>query len=194
MNVWIRTEFGVKRGRHVSTLLHPHRISLIGSEDLNIWADFPYNGRPNEDGFHLFTSGVDFRDAAIQLAAIRIALHSDIHQSKARLGWTGNFTSEKNCPGTGSEDRLVLAEGAQRLKQMFQVDQLEHRGALSAGHDQAVARLQILCCADLDGMGACLFQSAHMSMEVALEGENADVLHLRCLPATSLEQLRFGQL
>jgi hypothetical protein len=162
----------------VSSLLYPHRISLIGSEHFHARADPTDDGRTNENGLQLLPAGVDLCDAAIDLPTVGIALDGDVHQREARLRGTGNLSCKKNGAGARSENGLALSEGAQRFKKIFQADQLKHGGTFPARDDQTIARSQILSRADFNGTHMGALQSPHMRKEIALEGEDAYVLQL----------------
>jgi hypothetical protein len=92
------------------------------------------------------------------------------------LRGSGNLSREKYGAGAGTENWLPLAESAQRLEQVFEIDQLKHSGALPAGNNQAIARSQISRGTDFNGVHIGSPQRPHVRAEVTLKGENAYVL------------------
>ena len=84
---------------------------------------------------------------------------------------------QQDRAGAGAEDRLAGGELAQRLGQVFDLEQLEHGGAFAAGHDEAVAGVQLLRGADFDGASSGALHGFAVSVKIALEGEDADGFH-----------------
>ena len=141
------------------------------------------DGRADEDGFQVAAvRHGDARDAAVDLAAVGVALDGDVHQTEACLRGMRHFARQQNRAGAGAEDRLLLGEALERFGQVFLIEQLEHGGAFAAGDDQAVALFQVGNGAHFDGMAAGALDGFAMRFEIALEGQNPDGLLPRYQP------------
>ena len=74
-------------------------------------------------------------DGAVDLPAIGIAFHADIHHGKTLLGRMGDVAGQENTAGAGAEGRLLLNETLQRFKQTVPFEKFEERRRLAARQD-----------------------------------------------------------
>jgi len=172
----IGREFRVEGGDQMATLLSEDGISVIGGEHLNGGAGGADDGSANEDRFEVPEGGREIDDAGIELAAVGVALDFDIHEPERLLFRGGDVRREEDGSGAGAEDGLGLAVSAERLKEIFAMEDFEHGGAFASRQDEAVGRVHFSGGADLDGLCARCFQRAHMPIVVPLQGEDSDDL------------------
>lgn len=207
MNAGIISELGVERGDHVPALLHPNRISIVSSENLALGANAQDFRRAYEDCLHLVCTHLKPRDLTINLAAVGVTLDVDIDKIEAGLHGAAHRVSQQDRTSARSEDGLAGGELAQRLGQVFDVEQLEHSGALAAGHDEAVTGVQLLRGADFNRPSPGALYGLAMSLKITLQGEYTDSFHVfkaglipsqanarHPLPAASLQKLALGKL
>src|SRR5579864_2955731 len=128
MNARVGGELGMKCGHHMAALLHPNRIAVITGQYGRIRAYLPDDGRADENRFQ-FAAAIlesDVRDAAVDLAAVGVALDLDVHQAEARLRGMGYFAGEQNGARAASVDRLLSGKDLQRTGQLLLIQQLEY--------------------------------------------------------------------
>ena len=106
--------------------------------------------------------------AALIALIRRLALHGEVHVFAL---------SQEDRAGAGTEDGSFTAKLNEWLDHAFSVQQLEHGGAFAAGHDQAVAGVQLLSRADFDSAASGPLHGFAVSVEIALQGEYTDRLH-----------------
>ena len=108
----------MKRGHQMPALLHQDRVALIGGQHRSIRAHAPDNRGANENRLEiaglraLRKTGLrrDLRHAAIDLAAIGVALHRQVHETEALLGRMGNLRSQQDGARASAENRASLSE------------------------------------------------------------------------------------
>src|SRR5450755_2459510 len=136
----------------------------------------PDYGRADEDRLHfaLVRAGCEFRfrsyvrHAAIDLPAVGITFHIDIHQAQALLRWLRDAGSQKNGARASAEDGTAPSEVRHRPKQSFFAQQFKHGGAFTTGDNQAVNTIQIGGLADKHGFHAESLKRAGVRLEIAL--------------------------
>ena len=120
VNAQVAGQFRMERRHHVAALLHPHRIAVILRQHGAARAYAADDRRADEHSFHVAAvRHRDARDAAVDLAAIGVALDGDIHQAQARLRGMRHFARQQDRSGAAAEDRLVLGEALERFGQPF---------------------------------------------------------------------------
>ena len=124
MNARVVGQLGMKRGGQMPALLDQHRIALIGRQHLRVPPTRRMMGARMKTASR---SPVERRrlsgrrDAAVELAAVGVALDADVHQPERCLRRVGDFGGQQDGAGAGSEDGPAAPEFAQRLEQMFLV-------------------------------------------------------------------------
>src|SRR5487761_2079264 len=93
-----------------------------------------------------------------------------------------HFFSQQDRAGAGTVNRLLRAKGAQRLREIFILEQLQHRRAFPARQDQPITGVHLFACAHFHGAPARFFDGLCVSFEVALQGEYADSFHSENFP------------
>ena len=110
-------------GRQVTALFHQHGVAAVPDQHMGGGPHAADDGSADEYGLELarrgtpleIQPGIDFRHAAVDLAAISVAFDSEIHQAQARLRGMCHFAGQQDCPGATSIYRLVLAETLERF-------------------------------------------------------------------------------
>lgn len=169
MNLVIRRQLGMEGGGQMITLFHQNRRIQIRRQHLGFRPDLANDRSADEYRLRRNAVDLDIGDPAIDLAAVRIALHRKIHEAERLLAWVEYFGSEKNCSRARTENRLCLAEPAQGLEQIFNVQKLQHSRALAAGNNEAVESLEIRFAADLHCSAAGAFDCFPVGVEVSLQ-------------------------
>src|SRR5437588_10871753 len=196
----------MESGHYVASLLHQDWIALVSRQHARAFSDAADDGGPDEDSLHSARRGAgleirfgrDAGDAAIDLPAVGIALHSDVDETQAFLRRAGDFVGQQDGSGAGAEDGPLAAELPQRLHQILLAQQLEHRGALAAGDDQAVQAFQVRGGAHFHHGGAGARGRFGMRLEIALQRKHSYAFHgyhpRVCIssPSGSLEMSRPG--
>src|SRR5713226_4450334 len=108
----------MKRSQQMPALLHQDRVPVIGSQHFSARSHAPDDWGANEDCFEiawlrtLRKTGFrrDLRHAAVDLAAIRVALHGQVHQTEALLGRMGDLRGKQDGAGASTENRAFLPE------------------------------------------------------------------------------------
>src|SRR5258708_10280573 len=185
MDAGIRAQLGMKGGYQVAALLDPNRIALINSPHAGVRTDVADNRRANDDGLEIagvrplreIRLGRKLSHAAIDLAAVPVALDRQIHEPETLLGRVRDIRRQENCAGAGSEDGPSAAKLDKRLDHAFSVQQLEHGRALATGNDEAVQIFKVGSGAGKHRLGAGAGQSAAVRFEIALQCQHPDLLH-----------------
>src|SRR5439155_18646182 len=184
-----------------ASVLRHDRLVAVTCQRLDAGADPADARRPDEDHLHRRGVAVEHRAALrlerLALAAVGVALDADVDEAERELSGILHVAREENEPGAGAEERPTLRmEFLERDDKPPLVHELEQRGALTAGDDEAVDTRQLLGLADLDSLDATPRERFGVPVEVALEREHADP-HDVCrhgLPAACLHQVLFGEL
>ena len=106
------------------------------------------------------------------------------------------MSGEKNCAGTSAEDGVALVgEFANGIVKALFLKELQLRGALAAGKDEAVAGFEVADGADFEGVCTEGLQGSGVGGEVALHSEDADfhfvsALIIKSKKSTSLKPLK----
>lgn len=194
MHAAIRRKLGVKGRGQVWPLLDEYGVALIGSQHLRSGPYSTDNWRPNENGFQIpplcalleFSGWIKLSDTAIDLAPVTIALHANIHQAETLLRRVRNFRGDENRTRARSKNRTRFAELRQWVAQIFRVQKFPHRGAFSAGNDQAVEIVQISSRAHLRGTYTQTPQSFAMRFKIPLQRQHSYFFHHRRCSAESV--------
>src|ERR1019366_5053979 len=151
-------------------------------QNVDVFSRAANDGGADEDGFQVTGAGAllevgtgfELGHAAVDLAAVSVALDGEIQHAEAFLGGVFHFRSQQDGTRTSSEDRLAGGETAQSVLQVHEVQQLQHGGALATGDHEAVDGFHVLSGTDKDGLGSGARDGLGVSFEIALERENAD--------------------
>ena len=101
---------------------------------------------------------------------------------------------QQDCTCARSKYGLCCGKLSQGLREFFHFEEFEHSCALTAGNDQAIARLKLRGGADFSCIRTGFLYGFPMCFKIALKGEHADCLHLVDLPAARLKELFRRQL
>ena len=104
---------------------------------------------------------------ARHLPTVGVAPYENVDEAKV-------VAVEEDHPGAGPEDGP--GEPPQRLLEPVDPDQAHDRGRFPAGDDEPVEVLELLRLAHLDRLGAEAPQHGRVLAEVALDGEDSDLL------------------
>src|SRR6516225_1391622 len=173
----------MERSHQISVLFDQHRITIVARQHLDPRSCMTNDRCPNEHRFEGPGSDSAFKfgfrrepcDAAVDLPAVGVALHVEIYQPEALLLRTGHMPGHQDGPGTGSEDRLAVAEGYERLEQPLVAHQLEHGGAFAAGDHQPGNLIELAGFAHVDRLRPQPLQHRPMSGEIPLQGKYSDL-------------------
>jgi hypothetical protein len=190
VNAAIARKFGVKRGRQQFALPHQNGKTISFRHNLDTRANTGDARRADIDHLQRSSGQLGFHrlDGAIDLPAIGIPFHADIHHGQTLLRRLGDIAGQKDTTGTRAKSRLLLNKALQRFKQAVALEKLEESGRLPTGKDQAVQTLQLRRRADLDGICTSLDNSLSMGSKISLDGEHPDARTLQTLPAAGLQQ------
>ncbi len=128
------------------------------------------------------------KDDRVILATVGVALHVNIKNSERPLGWVRNPLREKDATGAGPKRGSLRDEAAQRFEKSAALKKLEHGGRLAARNDEAIEPVKLFRFANQHRDGASIFQSSHMRVVVALNGEHADAKRLLDFSVLAIEQ------
>jgi hypothetical protein len=170
-------EFGMKSGGEQIVFLNQRRLAGMARENGNAGTDAFDNGATDENHFEgiLFQSARAEENIAGKLAAVAVAEDGHVEKAERGLRRIVDVAGEEDCACTSAEDGVTGAgEFPDGVVQAFFAEELELRGGLATGKDQAVAGFEIVDGADLDSFGAEGLQSGGVGGEVTLNSENAD--------------------
>src|SRR5207302_6993764 len=104
----------MKCGYHVAALLHPYRVLAVPGQHLSAGSDPADDRSPDEDRLHAATVRLvairdrELHDAAVDLAAVRIALDRNVHEGQAGLGGMGDLAGHHNSSRATAVNRLLF--------------------------------------------------------------------------------------
>jgi len=176
------------KGRgHGSSLPDDNRVGAFGCEHFDTVAEVNNFGCADENHFEgrvaqggvVRIAGGDmseepaFPDGAVDLASVGVAADADVERAEAGLRGILDFFGEQDGARAGSEGGL----GVNELLELFEsgvAEKLEESAGLAAGDDEAVDLVELLGLLDEHNFRAEFFETAAVSVEVALQGENTD--------------------
>jgi len=178
-------QLGMEGGCEQTPLLDQHRQAAGAAEYPNALAHAADDGGANEHHFHRPVR--QFRafapaHRAIDLAAVSVALHGDVHQPQPVLRRVHDVLRQQNGSGAGSEDRLARSgEVPDGSVHAFVGENVEHGRALTAGQDEPRNLLEIAHV--LNQLPGCSDSVEHLGMElkVALDCQDTDTFVRRSL-------------
>ncbi len=177
VNGGVGSEFRVKRGGKDVTVLDKRGLAMPFGEDGDSLPDLFDDGAANEDHFErVFLQGAGTEEhVAGELAAVAVAQNGHVHELERVLWGIFHVRGEKNGAGTGAEDGVaVRGEVAYGVVETFFLEELELRGAFTAGENEAVAGVEVGDSTDFHRVLAELVEHGGVGLEVTLDGENAD--------------------
>ncbi len=183
MNTQVRRHLRVKAGHQHPSLAGQHRILAAAGQNLNprsgggdAWCpDEHQRQRPFFRSGQLRIHPLGVALERIQLAAVGIPRHLDIHEPQAALLRPAHPAGQQDKTGTGAEEGAPgLGKGTQCLLESVRLHEPEQCAALAPGQDQAAQPGQFLRLAHFTGGHAAGRQHAGVGRVVPLQGQNAD--------------------
>ncbi len=181
MDAGVIGEFRVEGCGDRSSLPDRDWVFALGGDDFDGSAYAPDFGGANED--HLqrrdglvverALQKLAFADGAVELAPVGIAADGHVDGAQAGLLGVFDFSGKQDCAGAGAEGRLEAYELFQLFEAFFS-QQFQERSALAAGNDEAVDFIELRGLFDEHNFGAEFFETATVSVEIALQGEDSD--------------------
>src|SRR5207248_2222044 len=118
---------------------------------------------------------------AVHLAAVGVAFHCNVDESKRSLRRIIHFSREQNSTRAGAEDWLAQTrELGDRPSKRLVFDKLQHRGCLAARNDQSIQRAEGLCRSNFYRSCTRARDRTSMCREVTLDCQHSDS-HCRLL-------------
>jgi hypothetical protein len=176
MNPWVVGKFGVERcGEHIPLLDQDGQTfgTPKYAHSLTYAAD---DRSANENHFDRIAAqfgAFACPDRAIDLPSVGVALDGDIEQAEVLLGRRQNVCGQQNRSGARAKDGFACRrEIADACSHAFKLKELEHRGAFTTRHDEAVDPLKLLGMSDKTGGNADALKHLGVQRKVPLHGEN----------------------
>jgi hypothetical protein len=175
-------EFRVEGRGHGNSLLDYDRIFIFAfdREDFDLGANALDFGGADKDHFErgafpAATCGEElaFADRAIDLASVGVAADGDVKCAQTGLFRVFDFSGKQNGSSAGAKSRLGMDELFQLFKSAFP-EKLEERAGFSAGYDETVDLVELSGLFYQHDLCAEFFEAAAMSVEVTLQGKDAD--------------------
>jgi hypothetical protein len=150
--------------------------SFAGGEDLDAGTQAGDPRGADEDHFERAAgqSGFGVKDRGVVLAAIGVALNSDVQSPEGRLCGVFDVFGEEDAAGAGAEGGLGVDELVKYFVEAGTLKVFEKGCGLPAGEDEGVEEAKFFGFADEHCIGAELCEAASVDFEGALEGENTD--------------------
>ena len=164
-------------GGHDVAFLHEGGLVGVFGEDFDTFADTLENWGANENHFERFVVQSCFAgdDVAVNLAAVAVAKNCHVEQAERILLRIFYVGGEEDGAGAGSKNgalcRYKFADG---FVEAFFLEELELRGAFTAGKDQAVAAFEIGNRAHFNRFSAEIGEHFCVGREVTLYREYSD--------------------
>src|ERR1035438_8228789 len=185
MHAHVVGQFRMEGGHEVPPLLDQHRVARVLRQHLDPGTGAADNRRADKHRLqfawgraHLkFRRRIQFHHPAVQLPAVGVSLHGDIHQPEAFLRGVGDVPGHQDGAGASSEHGLAPAKLGQIVEQVFGAQEFEHSGTLTAGQDQAGDLIQLRALPDIHGRGAGAAQCRAVRRKIALQREHSHLLH-----------------
>lgn len=168
-------QLGVEGGGKEVAFADEDGVGVASGEGFDFLSSAGDTGGADEDHLERAAGelGIDLEDGGVDLTAVGVALNRHIEGSEGLLHWVGDVLCEEDDSGAGSEGRGGLDEGLQGLEETALLEELEHCGGLSAGHDETVDSFKVVRETDEPGVGAEAAESEGMGLVGSLEGEDA---------------------
>jgi hypothetical protein len=119
VNRQVPGQFRMESCGHVQTLFHPDGIPLVFGPDKSAAPCTADNRGADEHGFYLSIGCPQLCNAAINLTAIRVAFHIDVHQTQADLFRMGDMLRKQDCSCTCPVDGVALTVRRESIEQVF---------------------------------------------------------------------------
>jgi hypothetical protein len=157
------------------TLMNKDGKTVAGGEDFDGWAGAGDAWGADED--HLkriaFERCRRIEDCGVDLAAVGVALDRYVECSERFLGGVFDVSGEQDRSGAGAEGRGGLDKGSQDVEEVVALEEFEHCGGFTTGHDEAVDSFEIPWQANKFRCRAQRLDGAGVGFVCALEGEDA---------------------
>src|SRR5579875_391777 len=170
-------QFWMKSRGQNAALLDKNRTAVALSEDFHTRTGSLDKRRANKNHFQRPIAQLCFEgdNVARELASVRVAHDSHIHQAERFLLWALDLFRQQNCAGASAQNRRALRGHFSNL--FFEAglrEQFHMRGALAAGKNHAGKAAQIIGCAHVHDFRTELLQYARMCFEITLQCKNPD--------------------
>src|SRR5262245_50657082 len=166
-------------GHQDGALAGQHRLVAVAGQRLHRRPDSP--DTRSADEHHLdrhrrpVQGGQAGRLERFPLAAVRVALDGDVDEPQGELAGALDVAGENDQPGAGAEQGPAFGvELLERRREVPFLHEVQQRGRLASGDDEAVDVGQLLGLAHLDRLHPAPGESRPVQGEIPLEGEDAD--------------------
>ncbi len=153
-----------------------NREVVAAGEGFDFRADAGDSWGADED--HLEWTACEFcgcgEDGGVDLAAVGVAFDGDVEGSEGGLRGVFYLLCEEDSAGAGAEGWSRFDEGLECVEKTSAFQEFEEGGGLAAGDDEAIEVGELGWCADEPGGHAESGERFGMSLECALQGEDAD--------------------
>jgi|SRR5579864_568249 len=166
-------QLGMKRGSHSFTLTNDHGIAAFGGQNFDIAAQAGDFWRTNEHHLDWRSSKKTFANRTINLAPVGIAANADVESAEACLLGVLYFVCEEDRARTGTERRFFAHESFQLFESCF-AEKFKKSAGFSTRNNQSVNFVELLGFLDEHNFGAEFFEPPAVSVEVPLQGQDAD--------------------
>lgn len=170
-------QFGMKRRCENMLLLNEGGPPVMLRQNGDVGADTFDQGATNEHHFERFffqLAGAE-EYVAGKLAAVTIPQDGYIEKAEGGLRGIVDASGKQNRAGTSAKDSATsLSKNLDSVEESFFLEELQLRGTLTAGENDAAAANQISDFAHLDGVCAEGFQDGGVGFEITLNSENPD--------------------
>ena len=173
MYAGIAAQLWMKRYGHGVSLADHHRIAAFGSQNFYTATHAGDLRRPNEHHLDGRTAKKTCANRTINLASVGVAPDADVERAKSGLLRVFYLVREQDSAGTGTERRLHAHEFFQLFEPGF-AEKFKEGAGFATWYDQPVDFLELLGFLNEHDCGAELFEPPAVSIEVPLQGEDAD--------------------
>ena len=169
-------QFGVEGGGEDVVLADEDGVFFTGGEGFDSWAGAADAWGADEDHLEWAAGefGVGVEDGGVDLASVGVAFDCDVEGVEGLLRGVGDVFGEEDDSGAGAEGGSGVDEGLEDVEEAALLEEFEHRGGLSAGHDEAVDAFEVRGETDEFRSYAEHAQGCGVGFVCSLKGENAD--------------------
>src|SRR5829696_5172140 len=162
-----------------TSLAERNRLAVERGEDLDVRAGLAHPRRADEDAAQrlLVARELEVSLEACDLAAVRIAVHGDVHEPEM-------LPVEDDHPGARPEDGSL--ESPNCLVEPVEPHQTHERRRFATWHDEAVQAFELVGLADFDRVRTEPAQHLDVLPEVALDRQNPDLHGVNRIGASPL--------
>src|SRR5436305_13318023 len=161
-------QLGVERRDDEPPVADEHRFAVVLGEHLDVRADRPHAGRPDENAAqrHVVTGEIEVGFEARDLSAVCVPFDVDVDEREV-------VPVEDDHPRTRTEHRR--AKGAERFVEPVEPHQTLEGRRLAARNDETIEAFELLRLAHLDDVGAETAEHRRVLAKISLNCQDADL-------------------